>query len=124
MRISFELNVKAVLAVITAGALSAGSFYAGRHYERTHPHVLFDMSKAVPVPDEYNTPIPKGATLGGMPTLTIPSGADFNKDSWCRQHPLTNWTYSAEGMPSSFVPLTGLCDERGHVLTFDGAPVK
>jgi hypothetical protein len=36
MRVSFNVNVKAVLAVLVVGTLSVGSFFAGRHYEDGH----------------------------------------------------------------------------------------
>lgn len=36
MRISFNVNVKAVLTVVAVAGLSVGSFVTGRHYEHVH----------------------------------------------------------------------------------------
>ena len=50
MRVSFDLNVKAVLAVVAIGALSAGSFvtgeYHGRSYERRRSLAPVVLSKS------------------------------------------------------------------------------
>jgi hypothetical protein len=109
VRISFEVNVKAVLLVAAFAAVSVGSFYAGRHYQaaQSPPAINYDA-----LAKQY----------GGVAVIPDSEAAD-SEVSWCEAHPSTRWTFgpvsadSIKGLPAGSVvkPISGGCDELGRV---------
>ena len=74
MRIEFNIDVKAVLAVAAVAVVSVGSFFAGAHYQANRTHQgMYSFA-------DVNVPIPNGIT----------------EESWCASHPSTNWVRQRE----------------------------
>jgi hypothetical protein len=107
MRIAFDVNVKAVLAVLAIGALSVGSFMAGeRHQARKVSHSM--------------------PSVGHV--LVIPS--DITTESWCKSHPFSNWKLADTKNLDEIVARatenasdSGSCDMSGEVWE-DVKPTK
>jgi hypothetical protein len=109
VRISFEVNVKAVLAVTAIVVVAFISFFAGRHYQaaQSPPAINYDA-----LAKQY----------GGVAVIPDSEAAD-SEVSWCEAHPNTTWTFgpisaeSIKGLPAGSVvkPISGGCDELGRV---------
>jgi hypothetical protein len=114
MRISFDVNVKAVLAVVAVGALCVGSFFAGEYHQAHKPQAITD-------PDPYAA---KAEPIKAGDTLIIPESAAADHEVlWCKAHPDTKWTFGpAKPDPSDsmhlsdgLIPIHGGCDAAGKV---------
>jgi hypothetical protein len=119
MRVSFEVNMKAVLAVVAVAGLSVGSFYAGERYQAhktktLDPHVATSATADDPFAAIAMDIIPDGTT----------------EETWCRSHPNSKWTYGpAKSDPSDryhlsdgLVPKHGGCDASGNAWVISDKP--
>jgi hypothetical protein len=76
MRISFDINIKAVLAVVAGVAIAAGSFFAGRHQEHAHGEAV----KFFAMVDQHGGAYVEtgGHIVFGTPAQIKESCPDFN----------------------------------------------
>jgi hypothetical protein len=121
MRISFEVNVKAVLVVTVVAGLSVGSFYAGMRHQK-HKDMRPEGTATTTTDADPFAAIAKPIKAGD--TLIIPnSEAIDNEMSWCKAHPSTKWTFPSatveqvRNLPagSAVMPVSGGCDAAGQV---------
>ena len=118
MEFTVRINGKAVLTVVTAGALMVGSFLAGMRYQEHKTEHTATLSATEDPFAAIARPIKVGDTL-----IIPDSEAADNEASWCKAHPDTKWTFGPAPRDRSdpmhisdvLVPIHGGCDQSGQV---------
>jgi hypothetical protein len=101
MRISFDVNVKAVLSMVAVDVVAVGSFFAGRHYQAKHSP--YDLSAGI----VCNTPVNDPYAPYGGHVVDRAYQTRWRHNGGRVQD--TNWE-----MDSKHTRTLGTCDENGR----------